>query len=139
MSKFTDLRRPASPNSFLVCDSVHCPATTADMTPPVFAHPVRDVIAAWRRMLMNEMRLSPVSADDSLMEYEYVQRSRLFGFEDEIVVRFIADETDTQTRLLVFSRSKTGYWDFGVNAARVKRLLSGLDAELARRPQSVDA
>lgn len=49
----------------------------------------------------------------------YVQRSRLMGYPDAISIRLT--ETDTGTRAEVFSRSRFGHSDMGVNEARVAR------------------
>ena len=47
-----------------------------------------------------------------------VQRSRVFGFVDDIEVRLPADEPVIHVR----SASRAGYYDFGVNRRRVERL-----------------
>ena len=49
----------------------------------------------------------------------YVVRSRLMGYPDAISIRLTG--ADGGTRAEVFSRSRFGYSDMGVNAARVAR------------------
>jgi uncharacterized protein (DUF1499 family) len=49
----------------------------------------------------------------------YVVRSRLMGFPDAISIRL--HEDGDQTRVDIFSRSRFGQSDMGVNAARVAR------------------
>jgi uncharacterized protein (DUF1499 family) len=52
----------------------------------------------------------------------YVVRSRIMGFPDAVSIRLVplADGT----RVEVFSRSRYGYSDMGVNAARVARWIA---------------
>jgi hypothetical protein len=54
----------------------------------------------------------------------YVQRSRLMGFPDAISVR-VAPEGEG-SRVSIWSRSRFGQSDMGVNAARVDRWLAAL-------------
>ena len=49
----------------------------------------------------------------------YVARSRLMGYPDAISIRLTED--GDATRVDIFSRSRFGYSDMGVNAARVAR------------------
>lgn len=130
MTDFKTLQRPASPNTFLVCDEEYCPTAKSDMAAPVFDHAPEKVIAAWRRVLTGESKLTPVSADDAGMQYEYVQRSRLMNFPDTITVKFVPLAGGKQTKVLVYSRSKVGYSDMGVNGKRLCRWLRALEASL---------
>lgn len=57
----------------------------------------------------------------------YVVRSRIMGFPDFISLRLVP-ENDT-TRLHIFSRSRDGYSDLGVNTARVQRWLDAARGE----------
>lgn len=52
-------------------------------------------------------------------EMTYVARSRIMGFPDAISIRLVP--VDGGTRMDIFSRSRFGYSDMGVNAARVAR------------------
>ena len=54
----------------------------------------------------------------------YVQRSRIFGFPDFVSVRAVG--VPGGSALIVWSRSRFGYGDFGVNRARVESWLAGL-------------
>lgn len=55
----------------------------------------------------------------------YVVRSALMGYPDAISVRLTA-EGEGSTRLEIFSRSRFGYSDMGVNAARVARWIEAV-------------
>ncbi|ABD54722.1 DUF1499 domain-containing protein [Jannaschia sp. CCS1] len=52
----------------------------------------------------------------------YIVRSRIMGFPDFVTIRLVPEE-DT-TRLHIFSRSRHGMSDLGVNTARVQRWLT---------------
>lgn len=57
----------------------------------------------------------------------YVYRSRLMGFPDALSLTL--DPTDEGgTRVQIFSRSRFGYGDLGVNAARVADWVAALQA-----------
>ncbi|MDZ7908691.1 MAG: DUF1499 domain-containing protein [Gemmobacter sp.] len=58
----------------------------------------------------------------------FVQRSAFWGFPDIITVETFAAEGGTGLRL--WSRSRFGYSDFGVNKARADRWLAGLSLYL---------
>lgn len=52
----------------------------------------------------------------------WVQRSRLMGFPDAVSARAVADGAGS--RLTIWSRSRFGHSDMGVNRARVERWLA---------------
>ncbi len=59
----------------------------------------------------------------------YIQRSLIFGFPDAITVR-ITPQSKSGALIMLFSKSKFGYSDIGVNRKRVKSLLAGLRQQL---------
>src|SRR5713226_3671547 len=71
--------------------------------------------AAWR--------ISRADADS----FEAIATSRLFGFQDDIVIRVRPDGTGT-SRVDMRSKSRDGKGDRGVNAARIRAYM----VELAR-------
>ena len=70
-----------------------------------------------------------VLADDELMQYTYVQRSRAFRFPDIFTVQFF-DQDNFRSTLAVYSRGIYGSGDFGANANRVIRFMDGLEEVL---------
>ena len=66
-----------------------------------------------------------LSADPAESQIEAIARSRLFGFEDEVVIR--VTEIDTGTRIDMRSRSRLGQIDRGANARRIEAFLSDLE------------
>lgn len=56
----------------------------------------------------------------------YVVRTPLMGYPDAISIRLVPEGEGAATRLHIFSRSRFGHSDLGVNAARVDLWLAGL-------------
>jgi len=84
--------------------------------------------AAFNRALDTAQRMgwTIVAADDGAGRIEASDRSRWFGFTDDIVIRIIPSASGS--RIDLRSSSRVGRSDFGVNAARVERYLSALRA-----------
>jgi uncharacterized protein (DUF1499 family) len=94
-----------------------------DIAPLSLALP-RD--AAFNRALDAAQRMgwTLVAADDPAGRIEASDRSRWFGFTDDIVIRITP--SGSGSRVDVRSSSRLGRSDFGVNAARVRAYLGAL-------------
>jgi uncharacterized protein (DUF1499 family) len=73
-----------------------------------------------------QMRWTIVAADDAAGRIEASDRSRWFGFTDDIVIRIAA--SGSGSRVDMRSSSRLGHGDFGVNAARIRAYLAALRA-----------
>jgi uncharacterized protein (DUF1499 family) len=84
--------------------------------------------AAFNRALDAAQRMgwTILAADNAAGRIETSDRSRWFGFTDDIVIRVTA--SGSGSRIDLCSSSRLGRSDFGVNAARVERYLSALRA-----------
>lgn len=122
---FKTLTPPSSPNTFLMCPKDYCKATPQEISPeyPVDAHALYET---WAKMIKSRVRTKLVHADPDLQQYQYVQRSRIFRFPDYINVQFIP-LGEKRATLAIYSRSKYGYGDMGVNRKRVLRWLAELN------------
>jgi uncharacterized protein (DUF1499 family) len=82
--------------------------------------------AAFNRALDAAQRMgwTIVAADDTAGRIEASDRSRWFGFTDDIVVRITP--SGSGSRVDVRSSSRLGRSDFGVNAARIRAYLAAL-------------
>jgi uncharacterized protein (DUF1499 family) len=89
--------------------------------------------AAFNRALDAAQRMgwTIVAADDRAGRIEASDRSRWFGFTDDIVIRITAEGSGS--RVDVRSSARLGRSDFGVNAARVRNYLGAL--RMAAEPQ----
>ena len=94
-------------------------------------HKPEAVLAAWQAVIARQPRTTQTGADNATMTFEYVQRSALLRFPDTITVQFLPETNGKATRVLVYSASKIGYSDMGVNRRRVTDWLSALEQELA--------
>jgi uncharacterized protein (DUF1499 family) len=96
-----------------------------DIVPLMLALPPA---AAFNRALdtAKAMGWTIVADDEAAGRIEASDRSRWFGFTDDIVIRVTPAGSDSRVDLR--SSSRVGRSDFGVNAARVRRYLQALRA-----------
>lgn len=124
---------PSTPNSYRVMPG-------GENAAPVFAVSDDELSAAFDRVVAAQPRIELLADDRAPSSaggggpqtsgtVTWVQRSALFGFPDYISVAFLPGD-GTQSTLAVFSRSRLGQSDLGVNEKRVTAWLSALEAEL---------
>jgi uncharacterized protein (DUF1499 family) len=89
--------------------------------------------AAFNRALDAAQRMgwTIVAADDTAGRIEASDRSRWFGFTDDIVIRVTA--SGSGSRVDVRSSARLGRSDFGVNAARIRTYLGALRTAAERQ------
>lgn len=83
------------------------------------------LIARLHAVALGEPRVEVVAGGPEALHVTYVQRSALFGFPDYVSVR--VEATDDGAALALWSRSRYGYSDMGVNRARLERWLAAID------------
>jgi uncharacterized protein (DUF1499 family) len=121
---FGTLQRRSKPNDALACPPGFCQAPS-DLAPPVYGIPARKLREAFAEVIASEPRVAVMASDEATLTDRYVQRTEILGLPDTIVVRFI-DLPDARSTLALYSRSRFGEGDFGVNRARIKRWLTTL-------------
>jgi uncharacterized protein (DUF1499 family) len=105
-------------------------AGTAPHRPaPVFDKPAAAVAAALERIVRASPRTEMTGRTDDGLKFEAVQRSPYFHFPDRITMEVVPLDAERAT-LAVYSRSRYGRRDFGVNAKRVEAWLAALEREL---------
>lgn len=114
--------RPSSPNFHMRRD--------VDGTEPahIFSASFDETAAALDRVIMarpNTRRLAGAASDGLVT---YVERSRFLGFPDVISLRLT--DMGLETRVSVFSKSRYGRSDLGVNRRRVSQILRRVEAAL---------
>lgn len=114
----TRVARTGRPNDRLICPVGAC-AAPADEPAPVLAATPERLLEAWRAVIEAAPRTEILAFDLSDWRLVAQQRSRLFGFVDTIAVKVLA-LPDGRSSFAAYSRSETGYWDLGVNAARLE-------------------
>lgn len=80
------------------------------------------LLACFDRIARAQPRVTVLAGDLDGLMITYVQRSRVVGFPDYITVKAAA--MPEGAGLIVYSRSRYGYGDFGVNAKRVRAWLN---------------
>jgi uncharacterized protein (DUF1499 family) len=112
----------AQPNAWRVA-----PAGVAgvDAVAPVFAVPAERLALALDEAALAEPGTERLAGRPEDLWTTYVQRSPWVGFPDYVSVRAVARDDGTSS-LAIFSRSRYGRGDMGVNRARVERWLAAL-------------
>ena len=95
------------------------------MASPTYDLSVEELRERWMTMIASQPRIETRKADEEAMQYEFIQRTKFMRFPDIITVRFIPLEQRRST-LAVYSRSRYGRRDFGVNKDRVLAWLEAL-------------
>lgn len=124
---FETLQRRQSPNDALACPPETCIAKS-DLTPPVFPLSVDLLRETFAKVIASEPRIERVAIDEAALTERYIQRTRLMGFPDTVVVRFL-DLGNGRSTIALYSRSQLGKGDLGVNRARIERWLDKLAKE----------
>jgi uncharacterized protein (DUF1499 family) len=121
---FETLQRRMTPNDALACPRGLC-RDYSDIESATYPVSARDLRFEFVRVIQTEPRVTLVAVDDASSTLRFVQRSAWFGFPDTIVVRFF-DRPGGRSTLAMYSRSKFGRSDFGVNRIRLERWLKKL-------------
>ncbi len=111
-------------NQFLVSPNNYCSAR-AHLASPTYDLSVEELRERWMTMIASQPRIETRKVDEEAMQYEFIQRTKIMRFPDIITVRFISLEQRRST-LAVYSRSRYGRRDFGVNKDRVRAWLEAL-------------
>ncbi|MGF1446082.1 MAG: DUF1499 domain-containing protein [Pikeienuella sp.] len=115
--------RTGKPNDYLVAPKGMAAARLDRVTASVAGTP-EALAGRLHEAALAEPRVEVVAGGPATGFTTYVQRSAIFGFPDYVSVRAIT-VTDGAA-LAIWSRSRFGYSDLGVNKARVERWLSAV-------------
>ena len=121
---------PEKQNEYLVAPKGFAPMP-AHREAPVYDRPAGVVAAALEKIISAAPRTEWTGKSGDGLRLEAIQRSAAFGFPDRITIEVTPLSADRAT-LTIFSRSRYGRRDFGVNQARVEGWLAALDAEMKR-------
>jgi uncharacterized protein (DUF1499 family) len=122
---FATFQRSGKPNQCLALPPGFTSASRPDLQSPVFRTMPRLLRDAFDAAVAGEPRLHLVEETPDRLQLHLVQRSRWFGFPDDVTVAFIAMDA-LRSSLAVWSRARHGHLDFGVNRSRVRRWLDRL-------------
>ena len=128
----SEIRRPATPNSFLAGPAGFRP--TPDLQTRRFDLAPEQLLTAMNGMMAAQPRVTALADDPRRLRADYVARVRVFGFPDIVLVQALPAGSG-QSDLVLYSYSLKGHYDFGVNRGRVKALLNALNRALAPSSQ----
>ena len=112
---FARFRKIDRPNQFLALPANFVAAQRPDATVGTFTATIEQVRDAWLEILRGAARVSDIRQSDG--QIEAIQRTALVGFPDWITAQPV-DLGNGTASICVFSRSKFGLRDFGVNEKR---------------------
>jgi uncharacterized protein (DUF1499 family) len=92
---------------------------------PSYVVNAADLAQSVDAFLLAQPSTSILAGSPDLLWSTYVQRSRFLRFPDYVTVRTV-DLGDGTSGIAVWSRSRYGYSDLGVNRRRVEKLLAAL-------------
>lgn len=128
---FATLKLRWSPNQYLVCPPDRC-AARPHREAPVFDADADRLEAAVLAVAQRQPRVEQLGGDSVERAYEFVETTKGFGFPDHISVH-VWPLPDGRSTLGIYSRSRYGWSDMGVNRRRVERWLAGIRRELGLR------
>lgn len=129
---FRSIRRSRRPNECLALPPGFGGQREPDIVSPVFTADAETLRRMFDRAIADEPRIQVVRESPDGLQVELIERSRWLKFEDRIIAGFHPSAGDRSAPLL-WSRSETGFYDFGVNRARVVRWLDRLQDVAGRR------
>lgn len=130
MFDFRDLDRPGTPNTALHADAGDTPSAAEEGALHVAAGPA-EVVEAWDGLVRDEPRVRVEASEPAGGRHHCVQRSALFRFPDDVRLQAVA--APGGSRVLLYSASRVGRSDLGVNARRLRDWSAKLTAALDRR------
>ncbi|MEO0999678.1 MAG: DUF1499 domain-containing protein [Pseudomonadota bacterium] len=117
---------PESPNWYRVAPAALTEGRISEEAPIYVGTP--DVLAqAFEEFVLRQPDTFRIGGTPSGAWMTYVQRSETIKFPDYISVRFL-EVDEARSTVAIYSRSRYGYGDLGVNQARVTRWLATLQS-----------
>lgn len=111
------------PNQYLVCPQGYCQHTPDEIS-PIYSVPVEKLYHAWKQVFASKPRVSLVV--DNPNELQVVQVSLIFRFRDYVHIDLIPKGPNAST-FAIYSHSRLGHYDFGVNKKRVTDWIASLN------------
>lgn len=131
MINFETLVPPRRPNWWLAAPPGLCLHATPMATTPVFASSAATLADVVKGAVLADPRTRLAAEDEASHRIAFTATSRLMRFVDDIDVAIFARGAGAST-LALYSRSRVGYSDWGVNAARGERILDRVAERLTK-------
>lgn len=117
-----EAQRTGRPNDFLVLPPG---LAGADAESPLFDAPLPAMARRVDLFARSQPRVTRLAGSNEAGFITFIARSRLIGFPDYVSVK-VVPQPDGRMALAIWSRSRFGYSDMGVNRARVEDWLAQL-------------
>lgn len=108
-------KRSTTPNAYLL--------RPGNGTPPTYNISADELASAFDEFVTAKPNVTRLAGGPDEKFATYIARSRLMAYPDYVSVRFLPLDDNSST-LAVYSRSRFGYGDRGVNKGRIKRWLA---------------
>lgn len=118
------IEKGSRPNQYLMRDG-------QDTDSLIFDMPAGDLAAKFNDIALSKPNVVVLDGAASDLWVTYMQRTKLMAYPDYISVK-ITDEGDGKSRLTLYSRSRFGRSDLGVNKARIKAWTAALGQPIVR-------
>jgi len=128
---FSKLKLRGTPNEYLVAPEDLCKNAVPHLPADVYDVPSSELRDAIMHVVAHQSRVELDGMDEDKMAFEFVSYSAVLNFKDMISVR-VFPVGHKQSTIAIYSRSKTGYYDFGVNKSRIEDWLEELEGEIIR-------
>jgi len=107
-----------------------------DLPSPVYSANPTLMAKAFDDFVLSQSKTTRIAGSPEEGWMTYVQKSQRWGFPDYISVKFI-DLNGGKSTIAIYSRSRFGHSDMGVNEARVRRWVSTLQS-FVEDPENVE-
>ncbi|MAN46358.1 MAG: DUF1499 domain-containing protein [Alphaproteobacteria bacterium] len=124
---FSTLKRPKTPNTWLVAPPGFADQATPDAEAPLFSCTAEELFARAEGMVAAHKRWELKAADPASRRMSFIAISKILRFKDDIDIAVLAGpEGSGKATLAIYSRSRVGRSDFGVNEKRIREILDTL-------------
>lgn len=123
---FTTLKRPTSPNTYLLAPEGLCQNATPDSSSPLWSISALELHRAVKELIDSHGLWAISDTSKEPLQFAFVARTALLRFKDDVDVRVISSADGAGCQLAIYSRSRLGYSDLGANAKRVNKILEML-------------
>jgi uncharacterized protein (DUF1499 family) len=132
---FAGLERKASPNQYLVAPDGLTPHAKPDAGSPVFSVPPDRLRDAFLVVIAEAPRTTLLNRSADGLRLTLVQRSALLRFPDyiDVSIQPAPGGNGDGSTIAIYSRSRFGYSDLGVNRKRVEDWIAALETKAALR------
>ncbi|MAK62166.1 MAG: hypothetical protein CMK09_14440 [Ponticaulis sp.] len=114
----SQIERPNSPNTAFIAPPETETRSSIDEVAPVFACDASTLFDLCLNTWTGLERVELADSDRDRLTAHFIARSAIFGFKDDICLEVVAFGAQSSS-VLLYSASRVGYSDFGVNRKRV--------------------